>query len=56
MMGLEPLMAAFGLEPPVEVLALPGQGSLHRTVGVRTGGGRFVWKIYAPHSDPAAIR
>ncbi len=53
---LAPLLAAYDLTPPVAVFALPNVGTNNRIVGVRTGAGDFVWKLYQTFDDPAPLR
>ncbi len=49
------LLAEYNLVPPVELFTLPAAGSNNRTLGVRTGGGEFVWKSYRSHIELASI-
>jgi homoserine kinase type II len=48
-------LAAYELVPPVEIIALPGQGVNNHNVSVRTGSGDFVVKTYTSNDDPASI-
>jgi homoserine kinase type II len=52
----EDLLARYDLTPPVEMFTLPGAIGINNHVrGVRTGAGRFIWKRYLSHPDPAVI-
>ncbi len=51
-----PLLADYDLAPPVEVFGLTGVGTNNRIVGVRSGAGDFVWKLYQTFGDPASLR
>jgi len=53
--GYSPLLAAYELVPPVELFRLPHSGVNNRTMGVRTGAGEFVWKVYTSGGDMAGI-
>lgn len=53
---LAPLLAAYDLKPPVEAFSLPRAGTNNRTIGVHTGAGDFVWKIYRTYDDAAPLR
>ena len=48
-------LAAYDLEPPVEIFALPRQGASNTSAGIRTGAGTFVWKTYSDHHDPGSV-
>lgn len=53
---LDVTLAAYDLAPPVEPFTLLDAGGINNgVVGVRTGSGDFVWKVYRTHGDPATI-
>lgn len=49
-------LSAYPLTPPFTAFALSAAGINNRTLGIRSGEGDFVWKVYQTHTDPAAIR
>lgn len=49
-------LCAYPLTPPLAEFVLSGAGINNRTVGIRSGAGDFIWKVYQTHADPAAIR
>lgn len=49
-------LAAYRLMPPLTIAPLGGPGGINNQVRiVRTGAGRFLWKGYLTHADPAPI-
>jgi len=49
-------LAAYPLVPPMAVAPLVGAGGINNQVRlVETGAGRFLWKGYLTHADPARI-
>ena len=53
---LESVATAYALAPPVAPFVLTNAGGTNNgVVGVRTGAGDFVWKVYRTHDDPATI-
>lgn len=49
-------LAAYPLVPPLTVAPLVGAGGINNQVRlVETGAGRFLWKGYLTHADPARI-
>ncbi|MBX3000149.1 MAG: phosphotransferase [Caldilineaceae bacterium] len=51
-----PDLSAYPLTPPLTEFSLSGAGINNRVMGIRSGDGDFVWKLYQTHADPAAIR
>jgi homoserine kinase type II len=49
-----PDLAAYDLEPPVEVFQL-AQGRNNSILGVRTGEGEYVWKESSTYQDPESV-
>jgi hypothetical protein len=57
---VDPALAEDDLTPPISAYALPGQGINNHTVGIHTGAGDFIWKLYQTtvpdEIDPWQIR
>jgi Ser/Thr protein kinase RdoA (MazF antagonist) len=53
--GKMPDLASYDLAPPVQLVPLPDQGVNNSNVGVRTGGGDYIWKSYTAYEDASAI-
>jgi homoserine kinase type II len=51
-----PDLSAYPLTPPFTEFALSAAGINNCTLGIHSGEGDFVWKVYQTHADPTAIR
>src|SRR3954454_6207984 len=52
---LSKLLAVYNLVPPVDTFALPHEGKNNASIGIHTGAGDRILKIYTPAHDAVSI-